>query len=609
MPCEGLSVNFLVYMEDVTQQINDAVNDDMSQNERQKKINEISKNIVDKATKNTHYKGMVESYFHDNQYFLLVYETFEDVRLVGCPPSGIGKFGGDTDNWEWPRHTGDFSVFRIYADENNKPAKFSPNNKPYKPKKYLNISLDGLKEGDFTMVFGYPGYTNEYAPSEYVNNVVNVENPVIIGIRDKKLEVMKKYSELSPKIRIQYANKIAGVANGWKKMIGQSQGINNINGVDGKRNYEQQFQNWANQTKAYKNVLPLLNNHYKEVAPYRQSLLYLAEAGLGVEIVRFANHFNKLIEASEQNKDVNTIDSLKMQLKKNAVTFFKDYCIDIDKELCPELLEEYYRNVPENLRPDFFEVVNKKHHGNFESFANELFAQSILVDSAKFYRFIDNYRAGDYKTLKNDAAYKIYNSISEMRKKIGAQIVVKQHSIDSLMRYYMKAQMEFESDKTFYPDANFTLRVAYGKMEGFNPADGIRYTPFTTLEGVMNKENPNVYDYVVDDKLKQLYREKNYGRYADDDGSMHVCFLASNHTTGGNSGSPVLNAKGELVGLNFDRNWQGTMSDIVYDPAVCRNIIVDIRYVLFIIDKFAGAKHLVDEMKIANTKLQYQINN
>ena len=604
LSCPGLTVSLLIEMRDVTAQVNSVLKNNMTQAERDSVINNISQQIVDNAISNTHYKGDVESYFCDNQFYLIIYEVFNDIRLVGAPPSNIGKFGGDTDNWVWPRHTGDFSIFRIYADKDNNPADYSQDNKPYQPKQFLKISLDGVNQDDFTFVFGYPGHTDEYITSGAVYNMTEVDNPIAIDIRNTKLTVMKKYSEQSPAVRIKYANKIAGIANGWKKWIGQTQGVEHADGIHSKRIYEQKFQEWAKSTRNnYTILVPELNRIYQNNIPYEKSTIYIREAGLGVEIVKFAGNFSELILASKHNSaDLKDIYKLKKSLANAANLFYKDYYMPIDKELCPQLLKTVYDNIDKDLMPDIFKKIEKKYKGNFKAYSNYLFDNTILNNSKKFHDFIENYKQSDYNKLEKDPAYILFISlVNTYKNNIIPYIDKNQNSIDSLMRLYMKAQMEFEKEKTFYPDANFTLRVAYGKVEGFNSQDAVEFNYFTTLDGIMEKENPDIYDYVVENKLKDLYNKKDYGRYGDKDGKMHVCFIASNHTSGGNSGSPVLNADGNLIGLNFDRNWQGTMSDIIYNPDICRNIVVDIRYVLFIIDKFAGAQNIINEMTIATS--------
>ncbi|MDR2084713.1 MAG: S46 family peptidase [Bacteroidales bacterium] len=601
--CPGLTVSFLVSMQEVTEEALAGVNDNMSQAEREKILNENIKKITEDAVKDANYKSIVEEFYYGNQYFLFIYEIFKDIRLVGAPPSNIGKFGGDTDNWMWPRHTGDFAVFRIYADNDNLPANYSADNKPYTPKNFLKISLAGVEEDDFTFVFGYPGTTNEYLPAIAVKSITEIENPIAIGIRDKKLNVMNAYSERDPLIRIQYANKIAGIANGWKKWIGESQGVNRINGVQKKLDYEKEFNQWAvtqSINPNYSSIINTLNTSYENIIPYKVAYKYFYEAGLGIELVSFARRFASLVQNSkEKSDDAETMNKLLNTSKSNIESFFKDYNQTIDRELAPVLLKIYYDNIDRDLMPDFFLTVEKKFNGDFDRFADYIFDNSMFSNKEKLTDFINNYKPSQYKKIEKDPAYVIYSSLFSMyRENIYPNLAKYQAEIDSTMRFYMKAQMEFEKDKVFYPDANFTLRVAYGNVAGFNPQDAVNYLPYTTIEGIMEKEDPNIYDYVVENKLKELYNNKDYGRYADKGGNMRVCFIASNHTTGGNSGSPVLNANGELVGLNFDRCWQSTMSDIMYDPDRCRNITLDIRYCLFIIDKFAGAGHLLDEMLI-----------
>lgn len=602
IPCPGLTVSFLIEMRDVTEAMLSEINDNMTQAEREDRIRINSKKLTEEAMADNHYKAEVEEFYYGNKYYIFIYEIFNDIRLVGAPPSNIGKFGGDTDNWMWPRHTGDFSVFRIYAGSDNKPAVYSPENKPFQPRKFLEISIAGVKENDFTFVFGYPGSTNEYLPAPAVECITEIENPISIDIREKKLDVMNAYSEQSPLIRLQYANKIAGIANGWKKWIGESLGIERVNGAEVKREYEKGFQQWATGTE-YENILPTLYQSYKNIKPFRAAYRYFAEAGLGIEAVTMARKFAKLVSLSKETpQDTEAIEKQIASLKSAAKTFFKDYHRPIDEELCPILLKTYYDNTSAELMPDFFAKIEVKYKGDFTAYAGDIFAKSMFCDEAKLNAFLDSYKPNKYKKILDDPMYVIYNSVFDNYiDNVYPHIKKYQAEIDSTMRFYMKGQIEYDKEKTFYPDANFTLRVTYGNVDGFKPKDGVTYNYFTTLDGIMEKENPDIYDYVVEDKLKELYNNRDFGPYADkSDGKIHTCFIATNHTTGGNSGSPVLNGKGQLIGLNFDRNWQGTMSDIMYDPDRCRNITLDIRYCLFIIDKFAGATHLIQELTINN---------
>jgi hypothetical protein len=535
---------------------------------------------------------------------VIITETFKDGRLVGAPPSNIGKFGGDTDNWMWPRHTGDFSIFRIYTDKDGKPAEYSEDNIPYKPKYHFPISLKGVDEGDFTFVFGYPARTNEYLPSYAVEMITESGNPHKIKLRETRLDIFNKYSSADPKVRIQYASKDARVANYWKKMIGESSGIERLDGIEKKQAYEAEFNEWANSSeelkKQYGNLIPAFETAYKQLEPVSLATDYIAEAGLAMEIVSFARNFSKLIELSEaENIDEEAIQQEIESLKKRTSGFFKDYYPPIDEEVMTAMLKLYDENLTPPFKPDFFNTIHSKYKNNYQDYTNYVFSKSIFDNEDALNELLDNYKPKKYKKLVKDPAYLM---ASEMMDFYDADIKTKRnllnHELDSLQRIYMKAQMEMEPEKRFYPDANFTLRVTYGYVDGYHPKDAVYYKHFTTLEGIMEKEDPDIYDYVVEDRLKELYQNKDYGQYADEDGNMHVAFVASNHTTGGNSGSPVLNADGELVGVNFDRCWEGTMSDLMYDPEVCRNISIDIRYFLFIVDKFAGAGYLVEEMDL-----------
>ena len=596
LPCPGLTVTILREMRDVTKQVLEGVTDDMEEAKRNAIIEKNIKTILEKVKKETEYKVSVEPFFLGNEYYLLLNEIFRDVRLVGCPPSNIGKFGGDTDNWVWPRHTGDFSIFRIYADKEGKPADYSRDNVPYKPVKHLDISLKGADEGDFAFVFGYPAHTSEYLPSCAVYQEANVIDPITVDLRGKVLDIYNKYQEQDKKVRIQYAAKHANIGNGWKKWMGVTEGINNFKGIERKAFYEQSFQEWCMKSRSrylYVNLLSKFKSLYADLEPYRLAYTYVAEAGMRVELINFVSRFARLEQLSKESSQED-VDRMVASLKQASATFFKDYYMPIDKEVALTLWNEYQKAQPVDFRPDFLNDI-----ADMGQFVDKLYEKSIFSDETRVNTFLDKFKVKDVKKLQKDPAYKVYQSIIGFyRDKVYEHTISINDEIDHLQRLYMKGQMLMEPEKQFSPDANFTLRVTYGKIEGFRPKDGKKYRHFTTLEGIMEKENPDIYDYVVEPRLKELYNNKDYGRYADKDGSMHVAFTASVHTTGGNSGSPILNADGQLLGLNFDRCWEGTMSDLIYDPDICRNISVDIRYVLFIIDKFAGATHLIDEMTI-----------
>ena len=596
LPCPGLSVTFLREMRDVTEQVLKGITVDTPEEERQATIEANIKKITAQVEKETPYKVSVKAFFLGNEYYLLLNEVYTDVRLVGCPPSNIGKFGGDTDNWVWPRHTGDFSVFRVYADKDGHPAAYSTENVPYKPAKHLDISLKGAEEGDFAFVFGYPARTNEYLPAVAVDQEANLIDPIMVDLRGKVLDIYNKYQEQDPKVRIQYAAKHANIGNGWKKWMGVTEGINHFHGVEKKHAFERDFYDWAMQSRSrymYVNLLKQFKENYQALEPYQLAYTYLSEAGLRIELINFAGRFAKLSEVTKETPQ-EEIDKMLASLKTASASFFKDYYEPIDREVATMLLSEYLKAQPADFRPSFLNDIK-----DVNGYVDQLFDKSIFTDETKVNDFLDSFKAKNAKKLQNDPALQAYQSlISFYRDDVYESMSNLNDNIDRLRRIYMKGQMEMQPEKRFSPDANFTLRVTYGKVEGFKPKDGMEYRHFTTLEGIMQKENPDIYDYVVEPKLKELYNKKDYGRYADKDGTMHVAFTASVHTTGGNSGSPILNADGQLLGLNFDRCWEGTMSDLIYDPDICRNISVDIRYVLFIIDKFAGAKHLVDEMII-----------
>ncbi len=596
----GLTVTFLVRMEDVSREVLKGVNDEMDEAKRHAIVAENTRRVEAEAVKGTNYTSVVKPFFNGNQYFLFVNEVYKDVRLVGAPPSAIGKFGGDTDNWMWPRHTGDFSLFRIYADKNNKPAEYSKDNLPYKPKKYFPISMKGVKRGDFTMVFGYPGSTQEYLPACAVELTEKVRNPARIHIRQKKIDIMLADMNQDKAVRIKYAAKHARVSNAWKKWIGENRGLRRLNAVERKRQQEKKFQEWANAEKSraakYGTLLADYEKLYEKIEPYVLARDYAYEAGFTLDILRLAGRLGMLVQADKNNeKDTKKqIDDLKSYVKH----YFKDYNLATDKKLFKEIIKIYYEKLPRKYQPEEFSLIETKFDNDLGKYTEYLYKKSILANETKLNAFLSGFKPSWVKKLTKDPVMRLSQSLEKLYDTtIMTEYRAIMREISALDRKYMKALLEFQKDKLFYPDANFTLRVAYGKVDDYYPYDGVHYLPFTTLEGIMDKDNPDIYDYKVPQKLKQLFKDKDYGQYAEN-GKIHVCFTASNHTTGGNSGSPVLNADGHLIGVNFDRNWEGTMSDIMYDPNQCRNISLDIRYALFLIDKFAGAGHLIKEMTL-----------
>jgi hypothetical protein len=600
----GLKVTFLISMEDVTDLVLKGVDDNMTVYKRTSIIEKNIEEIESKAVDGTHYEARIESFYNGNQYFLFINEVFTDVRLVGAPPSAIGKFGGDTDNWMWPRHTGDFSIFRVYCDKEGKPADFSKDNVPLKPKRFFPVSINGVKKGDFTMVFGYPGTTTEYLPSFAVEQIQNESDPARILIRGKKLDIINVAMNSDPLIRIQYSAKAASVANGWKKWIGEVRGLKRLNAIDVKRDFENGFTAWVNSDKTmyekYGNILSQYEKTYKELSAYNMAMIYINEAAFGSDAVLLALRMRGLEGSKDASEE--SLEWIKKDAQTKADIHFKDYNEKTDKLIFAEMLRLYYENIPKEFHPAYFEEldkISKKSTDKYLAITDYCYSKSIFANQEKFNAFLQTFSSKSYKKVVNDPLYVLMKGfLGVYQTKIMSPYDKFTMTLDSLDRVYMKAQMEYQPNRRFYPDANFTLRITYGQVDDYDPVDGVEYEYYTTLKGIIEKDNPDIYDYDVPDKLKELYYAGDFGKYADSDGTMHVAFIGTNHTTGGNSGSPVINANGELIGLNFDRNWEGTMSDVMYDPDMCRNITLDIRYALFIIDKYAGASHLIEEMEI-----------
>ncbi len=615
LPNQALFVTFIVRIDDVSKQVLNGVTAGMSESERQSVIDRNSNGLRINVKKESYQSSFVRSFFEGNQYFLFVTETYNDIRLVGAPPSSIGNFGKDTDNWMWPRHTGDFSMFRIYAGRDNKPAAYSADNIPYVPKKSLSISLDGVAENDFTMVFGFPGRTMEYLHSEAVEQIVKINDPAKIAIRDKALAVIDGFMRNDEQIKIQYSAKYAGISNTWKKWQGEVLGLTKTNAVEKKKKYEAEFQKRVTgnpQWKVkYETVLNDLLAAYTELKPYSLSRDYFLEISSKIELFAIAAQLNSLVKAHEKNSEKGYTGQLAI-VKDKLNDLYNEYNPEVDRQLFRSLIEMYIKDQPSEYVSELAKkgwADHNTHDPGITSLEVLCYTVSSLAYRDKLYS--SNLLSADPQkaitAIKKDTALLLYlDMVNTFNDKIAPRLNEIQNRINQLQRTYMQAQMEVMKEKKFYPDANSTLRVTYGNVKGYHARDAVKFDFYSYLDGVMEKYKPGDYEFDVPEKLRQLYQQKDYGQYGKN-GKMPVCFIAANHTTGGNSGSPALDAYGNLIGLNFDRVWEGTMSDINYDPSICRNIMVDIRYVLFIVDKYAGAGHLVKEMKLVHPKKSPQL--
>ena len=599
LPNKDLYVTFIIRIEDVTTKVLEGTGTLATEAEKQKKIQENISLLNKTLPKEAWQENNIRTFYDGNQYLLFVIENYKDVRLVGAPPSSIGKFGSDTDNWVWPRHTGDFSLFRIYADKNNRPAEYSKDNVPYKPKHFFPISINGIKENDFTMVMGYPGRTQEYLPAIAVDQIVNTLNPVKIEVRDAALKVQDGFMRKDNAIKIQYASKYAAVANYWKKWIGETKGLKKSNAISVKQKFEASFQEKvikAGKQAEYGNIISDFEKNYSEIKDFALARDLFSEVVLrNSELLQNSYRLYQL-EQILKTKGEQAFTDRKNNLSNGIVDFYKDYNVMVDKNVFEQLIAIYAKRLPSQFLP------NELNNLNASQLTNDIYTNTKLTKLEDFRSLLE----GDSKTviekINADKGYQILKAMADAYTK---NVLPKYDELNlkniATQRTYMKAILELFPNDRIFPDANSTLRVTYGKVKGYKPNDAITYEPFTYLDGVMEKYVPGDYEFDVPKKLIDLYNSKDYGVYASK-GKIPVAFIATNHTTGGNSGSPALDAKGNLIGLNFDRVWEGTMSDIYYSPEICRNIMVDIRYVLFIIDKFAGADNLIKELKIIAPK-------
>ena len=595
IPAPGLTISVLKKMENVTEIILEGITDDTEIDERLKIIAERRSKMAKEAQVGDHSRASVHEFFAGNQYYLVIYDVFKDVRFVGAPPSSIGKFGYDTDNWMWPRHTGDFALFRAYADADGNPADYSENNVPFKPAHHLPISLKGYELDDYAMTLGFPGSTDRYLTSFGIDERVNINNHWIIYIRGIKQDIWAEAMNSSDKVRLQYSSKFSRSSNYWKNSIGMNRGIAALDVVAKKQEIEKEFVQWAKNNPNYANVIPSLQNGYKNRAETFKANIIIRETLInGAEILRFATNAEDL-ETALQEKDSEKIEKAIDALKKAAETFYKDYHAPTDEKVLVAMLEIFAKELNPNLFPTFFQDIEKKFKNNYKSYAHNLFSKSIFTDENRFNAFLAK---PNLKTLQSDPAFIAGKSASEKQKQISDSNTEYGKKISVANRLFIQGLMKMNPDKTFYPDANFTMRLSYGTVGDYEPRDAVIYKHYTTLSGVMEKEDPNDFDFLVPQKLKDLYNAKDWKRYAAADGELYVNFTTNNDITGGNSGSPVINANGEIIGLAFDGNWEAMSGDIAFEPNLQKCINVDIRYVLFIIDKFAGARNLVEEMSV-----------
>ena len=600
LPNEGKTITFLVSMEEVTDRVLEGVNEEMSEQERYATIRSAAGSITSEATGGTHYEARVRGMFNGNRYFLFVSETYRDVRLVGAPPESIGKFGGATDNWMWPRHTGDFSLFRVYTGPDGKPATYSPDNIPLKSKHYLPVSLKGYEKGDFAMVLGYPGSTDRYMTSWEVQELLEVIHPNRIKIRGLKQELMMEDMQADEKVRLQYASKYSTSSNYWKYSIGQSRGLKNLDVVSLKQEQEEAFRRWVGRQRkrelVYGDVLDSIRMAVGGRRELRSAMQYLEETtfGGGMESVMFARNLKQLEMAMDRSEpDQQEIDRVIEGLKEVSDIFYKDYNPPTDKKIMTAMVRLLMEDLEEEYLPEVFLEVKTRYNGDAKKYVDRYFKKSFVPYREEFLEFLED---PSLRALRRDPAFQAATAVDKYLELRGmAARYDEPYARGS--RLYLRGLIEMHPAKDFYSDANSTIRMNYGTVGDYSPRDGVRYLHYTTLDGVMEKEDPDSYEFVVPEKLKELYREKDYGPYGSG-GTLNVCFTTNNDITGGNSGSPVINARGELIGVAFDGNWEAMSGDVAFVHGLQKCINVDIRYVLFLIDKLAGAGHLVDEMKL-----------
>lgn len=594
LPNPGLYARFLVRMEDVTKEVLAGVTDGMTETQRNSAIEGAIGRIINESIKGSTYNAEIKPVLEGNHFYLFVYETYPDVRLVGAPPGLIGYYGGETDNWTWPRHTGDFSLFRVYMGPDGKPAEYSPENIPLKPKHHLPISLKGYSEHDFAMILGFPGSTKRYATSYALELAVSQTNPELIRIMDARQNILKEAMQKDEEVRIQYHSKFFRISNSLKYYRGQTKGIREQNVIEKRKELETRFQEWANQRKRreeYGDVLKNISEAYDSIALYNPAFVYDRFTNYLIESLTFANSFTPLVSLMTVENMDEQLSEATEQMKQAAAEYFGDYNSGIDQKVFAELLELYHGQVDRELQPEF--LLSPR---DFNQWADSVYAVSIFTDHERLLAFLEDPSADE---LFSDPVYQVSRALMEhyieMRNRMDSSF----DKLDASNRKFVKGLMEMHPDKKFYPDANSTMRLTYGQILGYSPADAIEYNYYTTMAGLEAKDTPGDEEFDAPDKLLELYRKKDFGRYFNENPAK-LNFLSNNDITGGNSGSPVLNANGELIGIAFDGNWEAMSSDIAFIPELQRTISVDIRYVLFVIDKYAGAGHLIDEMTLVS---------
>ena len=603
LPNEGLFVDFLIRMESVSTEVLDSIDYNTEESVRQKLIAKRINKIKERETSGTHYWSEVKAFFGGSEYYLFIYERYNDVRLVGTPPESIGKFGGDTDNWMWPRHTGDFALFRVYTGPDGKPANYNENNIPLKPKHHLPISLDGVKQDDFTMILGYPGGTDRYLSSYGVKLAIDLYNPNVVKVREAKLNILNKYMSADRNINIMYASKKARISNYWKYYIGQTRGLKRLRVYDKKVATEKVFSDFVASTSEnqaiYGDILNNIEWAYSEIEKTTLSRIYLNEAAWsGPSFIKLARRSEKLLAAIEEKND-SLIDLELKTFKTEVENTFGEYKKEIDKEIFVKMMEMYFKNVPKEQLPQIIVEMEKRYRGDFQKWGDVVYEKSIFVDRDKMEDFLQNPTSYG---ISRDPGYKIQKSILDNYfSKILPAIREPWSSLDVANRLFIDGLRKINPNKSFYPDANFTMRLTFGSVGEYSPGNAMMYDFETTLGGVIEKMDNDDPEFIVPDKLVELYHSADFGPYANEQGKLNVCFISNNDITGGNSGSPVINNKGHLIGCAFDGNWEAMSGDIAFEHKMQRTISVDIRYILFIIDKFAGAKHIIDELTLVKT--------